>query len=40
MVRQPLVRYAEHVEITQVGNVVARVGGSGPSIIVLARWWR
>jgi endoglucanase len=28
--------FAEHVEITSVGNVVARVGGSGPSLIVLA----
>jgi len=29
-------QYSEHVEITPVGNVVARVGGSGPSLIVLA----
>jgi putative aminopeptidase FrvX len=28
--------FAEHVEITNVGNVAARVGGSGPSVIVLA----
>ncbi|RIK46081.1 MAG: aminopeptidase [Chloroflexi bacterium] len=27
---------AEHVEITRVGNVVARVGGDGPSLLVLA----
>lgn len=27
---------AEQVEITRVGNVLARVGGSGPSIILLA----
>jgi tetrahedral aminopeptidase len=29
-------RNAEQVQITPVGNVVARVGGSGPSLIVLA----
>jgi endoglucanase len=29
-------QHAEHVEITQVGNVVARVGGEGPALIVLA----
>lgn len=29
-------RYAEDVRITAVGNVVARVGGTGPSLIVLA----
>ncbi len=28
--------FAEHVEITQVGNVVARIGGKGPAIIMLA----
>ncbi|CAN5522087.1 M42 family metallopeptidase [soil metagenome] len=28
--------FSEHVEITRVGNVVARVGGEGPSIILLA----
>ncbi len=28
--------FAEHVEITRVGNVAARVGGQGPSLIVLA----
>lgn len=28
--------FAEYVEITPVGNVVARVGGAGPSLIVLA----
>src|SRR5688572_2086395 len=28
--------FSEHVEITRVGNVLARVGGSGPSIIILA----
>lgn len=28
--------FAEHVEITRVGNVLARVGGEGPSIILLA----
>lgn len=28
--------FAEHVEITQVGNVIAKVGGSGPRLIVLA----
>src|SRR4051794_6440320 len=28
--------FAEHVEITRVGNVVARVGGQGPRLIVLA----
>lgn len=28
-------RVAEHVEITQVGNVLARIGGQGPPIIVL-----
>jgi endoglucanase len=28
--------FAEQVEITPVGNVVARVGGSGPRLIVLA----
>jgi putative aminopeptidase FrvX len=28
--------FAEEVRITPVGNVVARVGGSGPSLIVLA----
>lgn len=27
--------FAEHVEITRVGNVLARIGGEGPSIIVL-----
>lgn len=27
---------SEHVEITPVGNVVARVGGEGPSLLVLA----
>ncbi|HLT19797.1 MAG TPA: M20/M25/M40 family metallo-hydrolase [Thermomicrobiales bacterium] len=29
-------QFAEHVEITQVGNVVARIGGEGPALIVLA----
>lgn len=28
--------FADHVEITRVGNVLARVGGQGPSIIILA----
>lgn len=28
--------YSEHVEITRVGNVVARVGGNGPSLLILA----
>ena len=27
--------HAEHVEITQVGNVVARIGGDGPAIMML-----
>ncbi|MGA7672986.1 MAG: hypothetical protein WBW04_21395, partial [Nitrolancea sp.] len=27
---------AQHVEISRTGNVVARVGGEGPSLIVLA----
>jgi endoglucanase len=29
-------RFAEHVEITPVGNVAARIGGVGPRLIVLA----
>lgn len=28
--------FAEQVDITRVGNVVARVGGSGPSLLILA----
>ncbi len=28
--------FAEHVEMTPVGNVAARIGGAGPSLIVLA----
>lgn len=28
--------HAEHVEISRVGNVVARVGGDGPSLLILA----
>jgi tetrahedral aminopeptidase len=28
--------FSEHVEITRVGNVLARVGGNGPPIIILA----
>ena len=28
--------FCEHVQITRVGNVLAKVGGNGPSIIILA----